>query len=375
MQNKLYCLLLFFVGFLVLSISSLPSAVFAREEKTAVVTRNDWDELVAAARKEGAVNIYATAVQPVIIPLKNAFKSRYGIDLEFIEGRPAEVTAKLQAERRAGLFLADVGHLGETTSTMDIKPTGITQPLTNLLISPEVKNPRNWINGRLPFLDKENHILMFTAMAIPHGVVNSEAIKERDLASFFDILEPKWKGKIVFSDPTISGTSPIQLAVLYKTLGEEKAMAIFKKLAAQEPMITRDQRMLLEWVARGKYLIGLGQSTALFTEFKRLQAPVRLTNLPEPRPISGGPGNLNVFRNNPHPKATQLYINWLLSKEGLTIWSKAVGYSATRVDVGQEWLDPTTVPRATDVFPDEDHMKLRVKMRKIAADIFGPPRK
>ncbi len=255
---------------------------------------------------------------------------------------------------------------------MDIKPTGVTQPLPNLLISPDVKNLRNWINSRLPFLDKENHVLLFAAMAIPHGVANSETIKENELVSVLDILDPKWKGKIVFSDPTISGTSPNELAALYKTYGEEKALSIFKRLAAQEPIFTRDQRLQLEWVARGKYPIGLGQSTALFAEFKRVQAPVRFLNLQEPRLISGGPGNLIVFANNPHPKATQLYINWLLSKEGLTVWSKALAYPTMRLDIGQEWLDPVTVPKATDVFPDEEHMKVRVKMRKIATEIFGP---
>ncbi len=359
------------LGIVLLLLSAAPSLAVAREEKAVTPGSSDWDKLVAAARKEGTVTIYGTAIQPAIVPLRNAFKAKYGINLEFIEGRPAEVTAKLLSEKRAGLNLADVGHLGETSSTMDIKPTGVTQPLPALFLLPEIKNPRNWLNNRMPFLDKDKHVLLFAAMAIPHGVVNSEFVKENEIHSFLDLLEPKWKGKIVFSDPTISGTSPNELAALYKTFGDEKALSIFRKLATQDLAFTRDQRLQLEWVARGKYLIGLGQSMALFAEFKRVQAPVRPLDLREPRVISGGPGNLIVFTNNPHPKATQLYVNWLLSREGLTVWSKALGYPTTRVDINQEWLDPLTIPRANDVFPDEEHMKLRVKMRKIAADIFG----
>ncbi len=378
MNNKLnYCPPLFFLVFCILMIlGAFAPPVQAREDKASALSGAEWDKLIAAAKKEGTVNLYATAIQPAIGPLSAAFKAKYGIKLEFVGGRPAEIATKLHTERRAGLYLADVGHLGETTSTMDVKPTGATQPLTNLLIAPEVKNPRNWLNNRLPFIDQDNHVLLFTAMAIPHGVANVDLVKENEVTSFLDLLEPKWKGnKIVFSDPTISGTSPNELAALYKTFGEEKALAIFRQLAAQEPVFTRDQRLQLEWVARGKYPVGLGQSMALFAEFKRVQAPIRILNLREPRLISGGPGNLIVFSNNPHPAATQLYINWLLSKEGLTVWSKALGYPTTRLDVGQEWLDPVTVPRATDVFPDEEHLKLRVKMRKIAADIFGPQMK
>ncbi len=35
-------------------------------------------------------------------------------------------------------------------------------------------------------------------------------------------------------------------------------------------------------------------------------------------------------------------------------------------------LDPATIPRSTDIFSDEEHLKLRVKIRKIVAEIFGP---
>ena len=82
-------------------------------------------------------------------------------------------------------------------------------------------------------------------------------------------------------------------------------------------------------------------------------------------------GNLIVFNNNPHPKATQLYINWLLSKEGSSIWAKALGFPPTRTDVGDEGLEPATLPRAGDIFPDEEQMELRVEMRKLSADVFA----
>lgn len=332
---------------------------------------SSWDELVKAAQKEGTVNVYATAVGPAIAPMREAFKRKFGIDLDFVEGRPPEVMAKLTAERKAGLYLADVGNLGETTSMMDIKPLGITAPLADLLALPEVKSPEKWIGGKLPFLDQDKHVLMFTAMAIPPGVVNTDMVKEGALTSWLDLLKPEWKGKIVFSDPTVSGSSPNMLASLVKTFGKSRTMEIMQQLAAQEPTITRDQRLLQEWVARGKSAIGLGPSIGLITEFKKAGAPIEITKFKEPRHISGGPGNLIVFINNPHPKATQLYINWLLTAEGLSIWSKALGYPSTRTDVSVEGLDPVTLPRATDVFPDEEQMPLRVEMRKLSSDVFA----
>ncbi|MDP2718595.1 MAG: extracellular solute-binding protein [Dehalococcoidia bacterium] len=341
--------------------------------RTAVVTPkppDPWEELVKAAKAEGSLTLYTTAIAPLVTPLQENFGKKYGINLEFVQGRPTEVQAKIKAERNAGIFLADVGHLGETTSTIDVKPQGWIIPVEPLLFLPEVKDPGNWIGNKLPYTDKEKYVLMFVQMAIPHAVANSDTVKEGQLTSFLDLLKPEWKGKIVFSDPAISGTSPNLLTAFYEHFGEAKAMEIFQQLKAQEPVITRDQRQLLEWVAKDKYPIGLGQSMSLFSEFKRAQAPVRTLNFSEPRFISGGPGNLVIFDKAPHPNAAKLYANWLLSKEGMTLWSTITGWPPTRKDVPTGHLDPESIPNANDIFPTEDHLKLRLVVRKIGGDLF-----
>ncbi len=334
-------------------------------------TANAWDELVKAAQKEGAVMIYATAVSPVITPLREAFNKKYGINIDVVDGRPPEILARLAAEKNAGLYVADIGSLGETTSVMDVKPQGITVPLDNLLVLPEVRDPGKWIGGRLPYLDQDKHVILYTAMAVPPGVVNTDLVKPGALGSWLDILKPEWKGKIVFSDPSVSGSSPNILASWVKIFGKPKALEMMKQLADQEPAITRDQRLLQEWVARGKYAIGLGPAIALITEFKRAGAPIEPTKFKEPRHISGGPGNIIVFAKAPHPKAAQLYANWILSPEGSSLWCKALGYPSSRNDVTVEGLDPNSLPSATDVFPDEEQMQLRMEMRNLSAEVFA----
>lgn len=246
-------------------------------------SQGSWDELVKAAQKEGTVTIYGADIGPAIRPLTEAFQKRYGIKLEFVYGRPAEVQAKLEAERRGGLYLADVGHLGETSALMDVKPLGFTSPLSDLLVLPEVRDPKKWIGGQLPYLDKDQHAFLFMASAFVHAAVNSDTIKDSDLSSYMDLLNPKWKGKIVFSDPTISGGAPNQLAALFKAWGRDKGVQFLTQLVAQEPVLTRDQRQLMEWVARAKYPIALGHSVVSFGEFKRLGAPVKLLSFKEPR--------------------------------------------------------------------------------------------
>ncbi len=339
--------------------------------KPSVAPVSDWEALVAEAKKEGTVNIYGTALAAGVTPLNQAFRQRFGINLEFVQGRPPEVTAKVIAERNAGLYLADIGHLGDTTTLMDIKPMGITQPLDNLLVLPEVKNPQSWMGGRLPFVDKDHHIITFMGQAIPYGMYNTDVVKESEITSFKDLLKPRFKGQIVFNDPTVSGPGPNAMAALVKVYGKDQAIEVFRQLAANEPLITRDNRMLMEWVARGKYAVALGPSMSLFSDFRKAGAPLKLTDLKEPRYIGSGPGNLLMFSKNPNPKATQVYLNWLLSKEGSTIWFKSMEYTSRRVDVSREGLDTDTIPRVEDFYPDEEQMELRLEMRKISSDIFG----
>ena len=74
----------------------------------------------------------------------------------------------------------------------------------------------------------------------------------------------------------------------------------------------------------------------------------------------------------PHPAASQLFVNWLLSKEGGTVWSQAYGYPSTRLDVTTKGFLPEVIPAATDLYPDESYIVKKGEMTKVAAEIFSP---
>lgn len=337
---------------------------------------NAWDELVKAAKKEGNVTIYGAELGGAKDPIRQAFKAKYDIDIDSTEGRPAEILAKLIAERRAGLYLGDVGLIGNSTYIADIKPLGITIPLTGLLVLPEVTDITKWRTGKLPFLDKEGHSLAMVAMAVPSSIYNTDMVKPGEITSFLEYLTPRWKGKMVLSDPAVAGTSNNFFTLMVTQIfGMEKTLEILRQLASQEPVMTRDQRLLLEWVARGKYPVGIGQSSAMFAEFKRLGAPIGFVKLKEPPFISSGAGNIFVFDKAPHPNATKLFANWILSKEGAAIWSQGQGYPSQRVDVSREGFDPLVIPPPDGNIPGEDYLKTQGEMRKIAQDIFAVLRK
>src|SRR3954471_162027 len=70
--------------------------------------QKDWEETVAAAKKEGTVIVLgqpSPAMRNVILP---KFTERYGIKAELIAGQSSTIVGKLRTERAAGIHSVDV---------------------------------------------------------------------------------------------------------------------------------------------------------------------------------------------------------------------------------------------------------------------------
>ncbi len=337
--------------------------------------KNEWEDVVAAARKEGTLLVYSALTPKVGDVIRSALKEKYNINVELVSGTGTELAVKIKSERNAGLYLADVGFLGPTTFVTALKPSGITEPLEPLLVLPEVKGPENWRGGKLPFLDKEEMAMVVVLTATPQYVRNTDLVKDGEIKTIFDLLDPKWKEKIVMGDPSIPGGASNWFAwTILEVLGKEKGPQFMKDLAAQKPLVTRDERLAVEWIARGKYPIGISPGVQSVSQFIHLGSPIEYMDIETTRKTSSGSGLINVFKNAPHPNAAKLFLNWVLSKEGSSVFAPASEFPSTRVDVPPEGILPILVPRPDDVNPDtkyENYNSVVGQMQKTAADIFG----
>lgn len=165
-------------------------------------------------------------------------------------------------------------------------------------------------------------------------------------------------------------TRDIGLVVGRAAMGVEKGVVFMKQLAKQEPVILRDQRLLAEWVARGKYAAALAPDRATTAPLIRAGAPLEYPDLKESRPISTGAGNLMIVDRTPHPNATRLFANWILSKEGAVVYSKAHGVPSPRLDVSTEGIDSAFMPKANENILGEEYQIAKGEMRKLAAEVF-----
>ena len=90
----------------------------------------------------------------------------------------------------------DVYIHGTTTGLTVMNPMGAFDPLEPALILPDVKNPQNWRNGILEFIDAGRRILVTTARQRGTIFINSELVDFKEFKSYKDLLNPNWKGKL-----------------------------------------------------------------------------------------------------------------------------------------------------------------------------------
>lgn len=332
---------------------------------------SEWDRLVSLARKEKKVSIYSVANGELRPALIKAMRDKFNIDVDMVTGRAAELTPKLFNERKAGIFAVDVYIGGSGSLVNDLKPAGIFEPLEPQLLLPEVLDGNLWWEGKLPFLDRDKQIIAFCASASPALAINTNLVGKDELRSYRDLLHPKWKGKMILNDPGTPGIAQNWFGVAGPVMGLEYMRA----LAAMDLMVTRDQRLQVEWVAQGKYLIAIAAQQSTVSQFISAGAPLYLFSPQEVASLVSSSGNLALLRNAPHPNAARVFINYLLSKEGQTVFSKAVGFQSARKDVPTEHLDPASTRQEGVKYISSINEDFRVVLweyAEYAREIFGP---
>ncbi len=292
-----------------------------------------WEGLLTEAKNEGKVVIFTNIGGQNRAVLTSTFKNRFGLDVEFLVGsRGLELTQRLIAERRAGLYTADAIITGATTFISTMKPEGLLGSIPPFLLMPEVLDRNAWRGGS-PFLDKECKLASLIAYYNRYLARHTDMVKENEVTSYRDLLQPRWKGKIVMNDPSISGSANSFISLLVSLWGLEPTKEFLRQLAKQEPAITRDRRLQVEWLARGKYPLSLASSAEPIAQFMIAGSHIAYVKVKEGGSVTASSGVLAIPAHPAHPNALAVFANWLLSKEGMTVFSRAFGQPSSRLDV------------------------------------------
>jgi iron(III) transport system substrate-binding protein len=343
-----------------------------------VPSPQEWDKTLQAASKEGKVVAGIPASAELRKSIDEAFKARFpAIELELTTSRGPTNASKIASEHAAGMRYFDLLISG-TSTPFTLLNAGILEPVEPLLVLSEIKDPKRWFGGHIWLDNSKRFIYSFQAYQSQNLWYNSTLMKADEIRSYDDLLHPKWKGKIGLLDPRTAGGGTATWAFFLKIKGEE----FLKKLAAQEIFLSRDQRQLGDSLAKGKVNLTIGLTYYSLAPFLKAGLPIK--PLPEPREgtfTSCGSGALSVVRNSPHPNATRVFVNWLLSKDGQDLYSKAMGQATRRLDVETKWLTENGIRASKDFLSVEENNRLEnygedtvtnywAKATKVANEVF-----
>lgn len=308
--------------------------------------KREWKKSLAAAEKEGQVTVYG----PPGIQYQEAirlFQEAYSkIKLVYVPGSGTDNSQRLLAERRAGKYLADLFVSGSGTAVILFRGN-IFDPLPPLLILPENRDPSVWFSGKHEYADPQNQYIFIMQGNIDTsiGAYNTKLVNPGEIKSHWDVLNPKWRGKMVAYDPKARGHIQNMRGIYYSpALGGEFIRRLFSEM---DVTIGRDQRQMLDWVAGGKFHIYLFATDNDVEEAARKGLPVGVLEAPpEEGYMSAGFGHLCLVNRAPHPNAAKVFVNWLLSKEGQLQWQKKTDNNSLRMDIPKGMLtDQRSVPK------------------------------
>jgi iron(III) transport system substrate-binding protein len=304
-----------------------------------------WEETLAAARKEGKVVVAGPPDTQVRQSLPAAFKARFGLTLEYLSARSTDSAARLRAERVAGIYTVDAALAGIQTMATVLYREKMLDPLRPLLILPEVVDGSHWKTGKLWFSDPEQRYVLRIFNTVNRTfTINTREVRPEELRVIRDLLDPKWKGRISFMDPTVSGTGSNQAAQLYAQLGEDFIRRLFLD---QKPMISRDRRQLTDGLARGTYPIAFGAEDGELQRLRKEGLPVTaMFGLQDMQGSLSSGDEVGVFDHAPHPNAARIFVNWIASREGSEIFGRALGMVPVRNDTDESGFVPQIIPRA-----------------------------
>lgn len=306
---------------------------------------SSWDETLKAARKEAAVSVYfwqGGNLEKVL----QAFQKKFpDIQISAVGGRGSGFIARITTEMRAGKHLVDVCICGVTSPYSVLhKQANALEPIKPAFILPEVADESKWWQGKHHFQDPEGQFIFayWGRAAATRVAYNTRLVNSAEFTSYWDLLSPKWKGKITAIEPTESAGG--WRGLYYKPeVGAEFLKRLFSEM---DVLFSRNDRQAADWLATGKAALGL--FLAAMTEAKSQGLPIeefRDSTFKEPPSVdTGANGTIALMKQAPHPNAARVFINWFLSREGQTAYQEIMNTGGEYVESMREDIPKDSIP-------------------------------
>lgn len=335
--------------------------IFAADSKSS--WQAEWDKTVRAAEQEGQVTVSIGGYGAIVDA--GVFQKTYPkIKVTHITGAGTDLTQRIIAERRAGKYLVDVYNGGGNSLFQVLHLGKVLDPIKPALILPEVTDATKWWEGKQKYADKEGqHIFVYegNVAAGAGAAYNTQLIDPNEYKTYWDLLNPKLKGKILSTDiRRVRGAGiPWQFLYYHPDLGPKYLRRLFGEM---DVTMVADLRQAIDWLATGKFSVGMPIQGGTVYKAKNQGLAVNefsAFHFKEGVNLSSAFGSLALLNRAPHPNAAKVFINWLLSREGQTLFQKVISQpgdprNSRRTDVPKDHVPAEEQRRDKMTYFDTD---------------------
>jgi iron(III) transport system substrate-binding protein len=282
------------------------------------------DARVEAARKEGKVVWYTSLALPSAEKVAKLFEAAYpGVKVEVHRTGSQRILQRVMQELAANIKNVDVIHTSDAGHYVLLKEK-------KLLLKYTPPGVEGFPAG---FKDKDGYHygLRATVTVIAY---NTKAVPAAEAPrSWKDLLDPKWKGKLVTAHPGYSGVIATHVLALVHLYGWD----YWKQLAQNKPMLVQSAVDPGGVVASGERPVAVDGGDYTFYQLKKQGNPVEIVFPKEGVPLVVSPSAIAAFA--PHPNAAKLFTDFVFSRdvqqtladtEGLYTGHPGVTYPADR---------------------------------------------
>jgi iron(III) transport system substrate-binding protein len=277
------------------------SGVFARVASAAPPASSVTPQLVEAAKKEGKVVWYTSVDLPLAEKVAKAFEATYpGIAVRVERTGAERVFQRIGQEYASNIHSVDVVNSSDAAHFIVWKRDGVLEPYVPEDVAKfypaEHKDP----DGNFASFRVWVCIIAYNTSLVKAA----EAPK-----SFADLLDPKWKGKIVKAHPSYSGTIMTATYQMQRDLG----WSYYEKLAQQNVMQVQSSADPPKRLALGERAVMADGNEYNIFQLKESGGPVEPVYAAEGSPLIVGP--TGMFKAAPNPNAARLFCNFSFSPQ------------------------------------------------------------
>jgi iron(III) transport system substrate-binding protein len=308
--------------------------------------KEEWEKTVLSAEAEGQFTLYGCCYD--FDRILEGFRKKFPkIKVTTVVAAGSQLSHRILAERRAEKYIADVFSGGANTNHDVLYKARALDPITSALLLPEVTDTSHWYEREHRYIDPERKYIFAYVANSQSGQVayNTKLVNPQEFKSHWDLLNPKWKGKMASLDPTAGGMGgALQLFYYHPQLGPA---FITKLYGEMQVTVSRDSRLMTDWLSSGKFSLCLRCSAgAEVGKAKQQGLPIDFLDTAgwkEGGSSSASGGTLVLPSRVPHPNAAKVFINWFLSREGQSAFQKfgrPDAHNSRRIDIPKEDVDP-----------------------------------